>query len=664
MKVWRSLRPALPALLIGVGVFLLGGCLWRFGVFQEPELWVYDYFVQWRSDPNATDPRIMLVELTEKDIDQVDYPLRDSVLSAVLEKIESGGADVIGVDFYRDLPEPRDAREVGILNATLTKYPNIIPIFLTHFDKQHPFVIPPPPVLKGDPSRISFNNFLEPKVIRRAYILWPDDKHYVPYFSFAVQLAQYYLVDHNVDVAQVGDEIRMGKTIIPKFKGNDGGYVNDPVVGYAFMQDYRGPPRESSFDTLSISDVLALKDPSVFKDKIVLMGIAADSSNDTFTTPISTLVSKKTVKQRLLVQEETVGRVPGVFIHAQIVNQLLRIAINGDKPTTSHSVAFSWFWLALWCVLGVLIGFYIRSHILFGVVTILGAGVMFLIAWLQFLAGYWILFVAPASVYFTCTALAKAYAATHEGIERANLMKLFSQHATPEVAEQMWEQREVFLVGGRPPAQELMVTALFTDLKNYSTISEKMTPNELIAWINECQGALAQHVIKNHGHINCYMGDGIMAVFGVPIAHETEEERKQDAINAVTCALGMAGEIKRMNAVWRAQGKPLAGLRVGIFTGKAMTGVLGVENKLAYSVIGDTVNTASRLESVDKEGTMTSGQRETRILIGKLTYTYTCDRFPAVLVGSVTLKGKAESTEVYNVLDSESEPEQNKESSK
>ena len=237
-------------------------------------------------------------------------------------------------------------------------------------------------------------------------------------------------------------------------------------------------------------------------------------------------------------------------------------------------------------------------------------------------------------------------------------MKLFSQHASPEIAEEMWAQRDVFLQGGRPAARELMVTAFFTDLRNYSTISEKMSPTELIAWVNECQGALAQHVIKNHGHINCYMGDGMMAVFGVPFPHTTEAEIQRDAINAVTCALGMAGEIRKMNARWKAEGKPLAGLRVGIYTGKAMTGVLGVENKLAYSIIGDTVNTASRLESVDKEGAMTSGQRECRILIGALTYHYICDHFPARHVGSVNLKGKAETTEVYNVLDSIPEQEQ------
>jgi adenylate cyclase len=113
-----------------------------------------------------------------------------------------------------------------------------------------------------------------------------------------------------------------------------------------------------------------------------------------------------------------------------------------------------------------------------------------------------------------------------------------------------------------------------------------------------------------------------------------------------------------MNARWRAEGKPVAGLRVGIYTGEAMAGDIGSADYVEYSVIGDTVNTASRLESVDKEGTMTKADAEVRILIGALTYKYIKGQFSARHVGSVTLKGKSATTEVYNVLDSETKEEQ------
>jgi adenylate cyclase len=348
--------------------------------------------------------------------------------------------------------------------------------------------------------------------------------------------------------------------------------------------------------------------------------------------------------------------VPGVLIHAQIVNQLLRVAIDGDKPTSSFSEAFGWFWLALWSVCGVVTGFFIRSHILFALAVAFCLGLIVLAGWLFFVKGYWILVFGPAAVFLATAMLVKAYAATHEENQRKDLMKIFSQHVSPEIAEELWEQRDTFLEGGRPAARSLIVTVLFTDLKNYSTISEKMTPAELIAWINECQKALAQHVSKNDGIVNCYMGDGMMAVFGIPFPRKDETAMARDAINAVTCAQSMAGEIKQMNARWRAEGKPLAGLRVGIYTGEAMAGVLGSDDHLAYSVIGDTVNTASRLESVDKEGVMTSASDECRILIGARTFGYIKDRFSAHQVGTVNLKGKAEITDVYKVEVETSEP--------
>jgi adenylate cyclase len=649
LKVPEMLRPVRLAFLIGVAVFLSCGLLWQLGLFQEPELWFYDYFVRWHSDPAATDPRIVLVEMNEKDIDHLDYPMTDNVLSQVLEKLESGGSNCIGIDLYRDLPEPRSGTQIATFNATLQKYPNIVPIALAVTQKNpgnHPFVIPPPPGLKGDSTRFGLNNFMDGKVIRRAMMLWPLDKNYQGdvYMSLPAQLAQYYLGTHNVDISQVGEALKLGKTIVPILKSNDGGYVKEPLLGYAFMQDYRGP---SSFQTFSIIDVLNLKDASVFKDKIVLLGMAADSSNDTFITP---LTGKKA--------DGTDARIPGVFIHGQIVNQLLRMAIDGDKPTSSLSQGFGWFLMAVWGIVAVVVGFYVRSHYVFAVIVALSLLLIVYEGWLFYKEGYWILVFAPGVVFITTAGLVKGYAATHEEQERQKLMKLMKQRVNPAVAEEIWKNRETFLLGGRPAPLGLTVTVLFTDLKNYSTISEGMKPEELIPWVNECQGALTRHVEKNNGIVMCFMGDGMMAIFGAPIPRTTEAEKAADAANAVRSAIGMGNEVKQMNRRWKTEGKPLAGLRVGIFTGEAVSGDIGSENYVEYSVIGDTVNTASRLESVDKEGAMTKGELEVRILIGERTFNYIDGQFPARHVGSVKLKGKSETTEVYNVLDSDSEEDQ------
>ena len=643
MKFSELLPPARFAFLIGIGIFLLGGFLWRLGLFQESDLWVYDCMVWFHSDPKATDSRIMLVLLNEKDIKAMDWPLRDTRLSELFDKIESGGPSVIGLDLYRDLAEPRDGSGSTRLNQAFVKYPNIVPIFLFSGSLKDPFSIAPPAILasgsNADLSRCAFNNFVDNKIIRRGLLYVGD------YASLSCVVAQYYLAGKNIQTSMDGAAIRFGKTTFPQLQSNDGGYVRQADPGYQFLLDYRGP---RNFTTLSVSDVLALKAPAIFNDKIVMVGIGADSSNDTFTTPFA---DGQSAFGWLFPNMPTddIQRQPGVLLHAQIVNQILRAALNGDKPTVGLGQGIEWLWIFVWGMCGVIAGFFVRSHILFGITVASGVVVIALLGWFFFINGYWIIGFAPSVVFLVTAMLVKAFAATHEERQRESLMKIFSQHVSPEIAEELWEQRDTFLEGGRPAARSLIVTVLFTDLKNYSTISEKMTPAELIAWVNECQGALAQHVAKNGGIVNCYMGDGMMAVFGIPVPRTDETAMARDAINAVTCAQSMAREISQMNARWRAQGKPLAGLRVGIYTGEAMAGVLGSDDHLAYSVIGDTVNTASRLESVDKEGVMTSASDECRILIGARTSRYIEGHFSARKVGTVNLKGKAEITDVYKV---------------
>ena len=110
-------------------------------------------------------------------------------------------------------------------------------------------------------------------------------------------------------------------------------------------------------------------------------------------------------------------------------------------------------------------------------------------------------------------------------------------------------------------------------------------------------------------------------------------------------------EIRKLNAKLKESGLPLAGLRVGIFTGEAMAGTVGSDDLLKYTVIGDTVNTASRLESVDKEEVLTGPGGDCRILIGALTCRYVKDKFRVDSVGSLDLKGKKETIETYKVLD-------------
>jgi class 3 adenylate cyclase len=237
--------------------------------------------------------------------------------------------------------------------------------------------------------------------------------------------------------------------------------------------------------------------------------------------------------------------------------------------------------------------------------------------------------------------------------QRAVLMKLFEKHVSPEVAEAVWNQRELFLEGGRPKSQKLIVTVLFTDLKGFSTVSEKMDPQGLMDWLNAYMDKMAKIVMDHGGVVDDYFGDAIKSNFGVPLPRTTEAQIRQDAVNAVSCALAMEQEMRQLNLGMRAQDLPTLCMRVGIYTGPVVAGSLGSADRLKYTTIGDAVNTASRLESFDKDLVLPHLETSPcRILIGESTLRYLDNQFETQPVGELSLKGKDEKIRAYCVIGS------------
>jgi adenylate cyclase len=611
-------------LLVGLGAFVVVCGLWRLGCLQPAELWIYDHLVCARAGAGTDDPRILLVSIEESDIRQYDYPLRDQVLAGLLGRIERDGPRAIGLDLYRDLPEPRNGSELPALNQVLAQNPNIICIFKFGTEAK-PFEIGPPPILAGAPDRIGFNDFADNKTIRRGLIYLPDS---FQYSSLAWQLALLYLAPMGIGPGPgEGGAVALGKTTFRRFQENDGGYVNAETGGYQFLMDYQGP---QSFKTFTVNQVLTAAPAGTFRDKIVLIGTGAISSSDVKGTPFNQL--------------ET-----GLSIHGRIINQFLRAAIDGAAPTVSWGPFAEAAWILGWCLLATAVGSichssWIFGEALFGMLVLLAA-----LVWLAFLHHLWLPAAAPGAAILLAAGAVKAYVAQNEARQRSVLMGLFSQHVSSDVAQVIWERRAEFLDGNRPRAQRLMATVLFTDLKDYSTLSEKLEPEVLMQWVDECLGGLGRHVARNGGMINKFMGDAVMAVFGAPLPHTTEKEIRQDAVHAVQCALDMKKEIEELNARWKARGWPEARMRIGIYTGIVMGGLVGNNERLEYTTIGNTTNTAARLESVDKDN-VTEEDGLCRVLVGESTFKLVQDRFAAEFVTETKLKGQNTATLVYRIL--------------
>jgi len=228
-----------------------------------------------------------------------------------------------------------------------------------------------------------------------------------------------------------------------------------------------------------------------------------------------------------------------VELQAMTVNQLLRYALDGEQPMRVLRDRIEDGWILLWCLTGSVIGNWVRSAWKIAVLTSLCLASLPAIVWLAFAAGWWIPLVAPALGFVGASALGVSYASSRERGMRSVLMKLYSRHVSKEIAEETWANRESFLEGQQPKAQKMTVTVLFTDLKGFSTISEKMEPARLYEWLNGYLGAMAE-IIQNHGGVlKQFAGDGVLALFGVPIPHTTREQQAADAKAATKCALAM-----------------------------------------------------------------------------------------------------------------------------
>ena len=634
--VFKILRkPLVASVLVSIFVSLSVITLKHFRLLEPLELVAYDWCIRLRHDPSASDPRIVLITVTEEDIrKQGRWPLTDAVLAQALEILTQSRPRAIGLDIFRDIPVPPGRDK---LNAILTKNRHII--VTTTYADDPANVIPPPPVLR-DTNQVGFNDIPVDRdgIVRRALLLMDYGEQ--TGYSFALRQALLYLGAERITPQpdeSNPEHLRLGKTTLRPFESNDGAYVDADARGYQVFLDFKGlrePLQSFSLSTLLSGQI----HPSSIQDKVVLIGVVAESVKDFFYTPQS----------RGLRAAQPIS---GIALHAHIVSQLLRSALEGSRPIATASDTQEVSWTLLWGVIGGALGLLVRSPSRYSLLAISGLLILNLAVYWAFLLGWWIPMVPPAMAWLSSAALVTAYMSNQERNERALLMQLFSKHVSPEVAETIWQQRDRFMAGGRLRSQKMVVTVLFTDLKGFTSVSEKMDPEALIDWLNTYMETMAKLVMEHGGVIDDYFGDSIKANFGVPLPRTGEDAISRDAVAAVNCALAMESELKCLNALWRQQNLPGVQMRIGIYTGPVVAGSLGSAQRLKYTTVGDTVNIASRLESFDKDLAATDfSDSPCRILIGETTLRYVSDQFETRRVGKTPLRGKDKEITIYRVV--------------
>ena len=226
-------------------------------------------------------------------------------------------------------------------------------------------------------------------------------------------------------------------------------------------------------------------------------------------------------------------------------------------------------------------------------------------------------------------------ALSHGMVAMRNSLKAFQSYIPAELVRQLIQQGEGATLGGR----ERTLSILFADIANFTTISENMDPEALMLQLSDYLGMLAETIRLNHGTVDKYLGDGVMAFWGAPVSSE------QHAIHACQAALNCSKGIQEMNRSWELKGKKPFWSRFGIHTGVTLVGNLGSQSRMNYTVVGDSVNLASRLEGVNKI-------YGTEIIVSSDTRDGAEREFIFRPLGSVAVKGKKQEVEIYELVES------------
>jgi len=381
------------------------------------------------------------------------------------------------------------------------------------------------------------------------------------------------------------------------------------------------PGKAEALATYSFAAVAEGEVPATaLADKLVLVGIDVVGA-DPLKTPLNQRPSTA-----------------GVYLHAALLDNVLNQQGLRKLPESLT--------LLLLLAVGPLTSWLLFGRKLQGrmVAALMLPLVWFAIALTAFSAYRWWL---PVAAPLGTMLLAGIGIQLREQYEKQQLMSLFGKHVSPEMARLIWQQRSDIFQEGKLEAQELVATVMFSDIRGFTSISEKLAPRELLNWLNLYLDQMGECIISHGGTIDKYIGDAIMAVFGMPIARTTLEEIRADAANAIAAGLAMQQQLKLLNQQLQEEGQPTIQCGIGIHTGTIVAGSVGGAKRLNYSAIGDAVNVAARLEAMNK--TIDTGNPY-NLLITSETYEHASDLYHARPVGSMQLRGREQETVICAVL--------------
>ncbi len=411
-------------------------------------------------------------------------------------------------------------------------------------------------------------------------------------------------------IAQMGEDLlyNEGKCVSIKL-GDEEIPMNPSEDKTMYLINYYGPGR--TFKYISLSDVFfgrAAK--SQLEGRLVIIGVSALGIYD---------------RRPIAFDSEF----PGVELHANVIENILQRDFLVRMPFYMYLEALAILFLGI--IISLLLS---KTRLQYGII---GSFILiisyFLIIYLLFTKGYYTKLTICTSEMLLLIIIISTFRYITEEKEKGKIRKAFSYYVTKQVVDEIMKDINQLKLGG----EKRLMTVFFSDIRGFTTISEKLPPEILVNLLHEYLNPMTEIIFKYNGTLDKYMGDGIMAIFGAPLY------TPDHAINCTKASLEMLDVLKNLKEDWQKRGLPEINIGIGINTGEMVVGNMGSRIKFEYTAIGDQVNLGSRLEGTNKE-------YGTNIIASEGTVRHLDNKFIVRELDFIRVKGKKEPVRIFEVI--------------
>ncbi len=630
-------KKILSALAVGVAVFVLMGGLRLTRWLEVAEHKALDHLVRRYADPAKADSSLLLLAIDESSLEAFGrWPWPRDRHGFVVRYLKEAGAKAVVFDVMFFEPDENAEEYDHSFADDLAAAGNV---FLPMLFQAEPSSLPPdllsrvtvPVARRGDREGAAVPHEAGVKTpipllaqqarglgvinlsadadgpTRRIPLLGLVNGKAMPHLSLAV--ARHLLGTEQVVLEE--DRLQIGPRSVPLEP--DG----------TMLLDWHGPLEQTyHVGKYSVGRVLQAfaqqqrgerpsLDPTLFKDKVIFIAGTAAGLYDLRVTPFSSAT-------------------PGVLIHMAALDNLLH-----GRALSSAPAWFSFLTLLVLCVTSAGAFMLPRSYpVKFGVTLALALAYYGLAVHAFAGHGRWLDLVFPEVALAVTFGAAATVEYVTEGRQRRLMRAAFDKYMSAEVVEEIMRHPEAIKLGG----EQKEISIFFSDIVGFTTISEQLSPEELVALLNRYLSAMTTIIKNGHrGNVNKYLGDGIMALFGAPLTDP------RHASLACFAALDCQAELTRLREQWAQEGLPAIAARIGINSGPCIVGNMGSQERMEYTVTGDAVNLASRLEGAGKFYGV-------RILIGQRTAELAKNDVEVREIDLLRVKGKHEPVVVFELL--------------